>query len=91
MTEDTIHVVSTLRPEELEVIRRPVEGQGGMQSFLRALLPRIQPNGSLSLSTEEAERVRRYAEDYGEGGFQERFRMILRGSKPRPPALEDRS
>lgn len=89
MSEDTTLVISTLRPEELEVIRRPVEGQGGMQSFLRALLPRIKSDGSLSLSIQEAERVRKYAEDYGEGGFQERFRMILRGSKPKPPTLED--
>ena len=39
---------------------------------------------------EELERVRKYAEDYGEGGFQERFRLILRATKPRPATLEDR-
>lgn len=83
-------VVSRLRPEELDVIRRPVGGQGGMQSFLRALVPRIDADGSLALTTEEVERVRKYALDYGEGGFQERYRMILRGTKPRPPTLEDR-
>jgi len=83
-------VISKLRPEELDVLRRPVEGQGGMQSYLRGLLPRIQPDGSLALSIDEAERIRKYAEDYGEGGFQERYRIILRGTKPRPPTLEDR-
>jgi hypothetical protein len=83
-------VISRLRRDELAVVRRPVEGQGGMQSFLRALNPRIQDDGTLSLSTEEFERVRKYAEDYGEGGFQERFRIILRGTKPRPATLEER-
>jgi hypothetical protein len=83
-------VISNLRPGELDVLRRPVEGHGGMQSFLRALLPRIQPDGSLALSADEVERVRKYAEDYGEGGFQERYRIILTGTKPRPPTLEDR-
>lgn len=76
-------------PEELRVLRRPVEGLGGMQSFLRTLIPRIEPDGSLHLTDKEVERVRKYAEDYGEGGFQERFRIILRGTKPRPPSLED--
>jgi len=90
MTTSAEPVTAKLRTEELDVIRRPVEGQGGMQSFLRALVPRIQPDGTLSLSTEEVERVRKYGEDYGEGGFQERFRIILRATKPRPATLEDR-
>lgn len=81
--------IAKLLPSELSVIRRPIAGQGGMQSFLRELRPRIQEDGSLSLTAAEVKRVRRYAEEYGEGGFQERFRLIIRATKPRPPTLGD--
>jgi hypothetical protein len=82
-------VVVKLRSEDLTVIRRPVEGKGGMQSFLRALIPRIGEDGTLALSREEIDRVRKYAKDYGEGGFQERFRLILRATGAPPATLED--
>ena len=87
MSDDTI--IARLLVDELAVLRKPVEGQGGMQSFLRSLKSRIREDGTLSLSPEEVERVRKYAEDYGEGGFQERFRLVLRATKPRSATLED--
>jgi hypothetical protein len=81
---------ATFTADELRKVNRSVEGQGGMQSFLRTLLPRIKEDRTLVLSAKEVERVRHYSEDYGEGGFQERFRIILRATKARPRSLEDR-
>ena len=58
-------------------LNRPLRGQGGYQS----LLARLQSNmcgTRLRLTLEDCEKVVRYATQYGQGGFQERLRSIVR-------------
>ncbi|MFQ6060546.1 MAG: hypothetical protein ACE5KV_04495 [Thermoplasmata archaeon] len=73
-----------LTEEEYEIIVRPVEGQGGFQSLLRTIQSRLsQPTlegleeRAFYLSYDEMERLQRYSEQYGEGGFQQRLRVLL--------------
>ena len=61
-----------LTEDELELLSRPVEGQGGFQDILKLMQSRLQGD-QLSVSGTEAERIVRYVEEYGVGGFQERL------------------
>lgn len=70
-----LHIV--LNPGDAERLRRPVEGQGGLQSLLRRLKASIGDDGSLSLTEEEVERIRRYVSRYGQGGFQDRLKPLI--------------
>lgn len=70
-------VTVQLDPDEVVEIRRPVNGQGGMQDLLRELQGRLTSIGTIQISAEEIERIKRYAGSYGEGGFQNRLRLIL--------------
>lgn len=66
-----------LNAEELAELRKPVSGQGGFQSFLRALRRRSAAGGMLRLSPTDLERVKRYAFDYGNGGWEGRLRAMF--------------
>jgi len=55
-----------------ELLTRQINGQGGYQSLLRRL-QRSRTGKFLALDRVTSERVVRYAEKYGEGGFQERL------------------
>lgn len=68
-------VVIDLSPTDLEYLNRPANGHGGYQSVLRRLQKQIR-DGKLTLSQEEAERVRNCAGNYGPGGFQDRLKSI---------------
>ena len=81
---DTPLTVVLSAPEVAEV-SKAVNGQGGMQDLLRELIPRISSDGSLTISSGERERIRRYASAYGKGGFQDRFKTILRHLPPSGP------
>ena len=70
-----------LSPDEANRLRLPVNGQGGMQSLLRGLRRGLSENGVLSVTPDQIERIVRYAQSYGEGGFQSRFQGILREVK----------
>ncbi len=74
MADKRIH----LNPGDVELLRRPVSGSGGMQSLLRTLQGKLSGDGELTLTDDELRRIRHYVEDYGEGGFQSRLKMILR-------------
>ncbi len=50
---------------------RPVRGRGGFQSLLRRLQPRIQ-SGVLAVDHSDYEKLERYSNAYGRGGFQGR-------------------
>jgi hypothetical protein len=52
-------------------IMRPVHGRGGFQQFLRLLQPRITGN-VIALDDADLERLNRYSNFYGKGGFQQR-------------------
>lgn len=64
-----------LTEDELELLSRPVEGQGGFQNILRLMQSRLQDD-HLAVTEDEAERIARYVEEYGGGGFQERLRPL---------------
>ena len=68
-------VVIDLSPTELEFLARPANGRGGYQSMLRRLQKQIQ-GGKLTISQEEAEHLRKYAGNYGQGGFQGRLKSV---------------
>lgn len=57
---------------ELAWLSRPVNGQGGFQSLLRALARNRKGQLQYVPST-LVERIRRYACKYGKGGFQGRL------------------
>jgi hypothetical protein len=61
----------------LGAMRRPVVGQGGFQSLLRRIQRELGDGSDLLLTVGTIERIARYVERYGEGGFQGRLRYIL--------------
>lgn len=64
-----------LTDDELELLSRPVDGEGGFQDILRLMKSREQ-EGMLSVSGTEARKIIRYARTYGQGGFQDRLRAL---------------
>ena len=58
---------------DLGLLNRPVRGTGGFQNLLRRIKAGYDPaTGTLEVSALDAERVFRYSDKYGGGGFQER-------------------
>ena len=57
---------------------RPVVGKGGMQSLLRYLQKKLERDGVLLLSDKDIKRIRSYVDKYGQGGFQDRLKPIIR-------------
>ncbi|OFW05442.1 MAG: hypothetical protein A3I61_14605 [Acidobacteria bacterium RIFCSPLOWO2_02_FULL_68_18] len=66
----------TLGPKALEVLGRPVVGQGGFQTLLRQMQAAVQGR-DLSLTPDQVAKVVRYVEKYGQGGFQGRLDTVL--------------
>jgi hypothetical protein len=69
-------IVIQLLPKELTWLRRPISGQGGFQSLLRRIQNQISDE-KLVLNESDAERLIRYASQYGGGGFQARLGRIV--------------
>ena len=65
----------TLTKEDLEVLSKPVVGQGGFEDLLRKLQSSIR-DGVLVVDKEIAERIIRYVDEYGCGGWQDRLQRI---------------
>ncbi len=65
----------TLLASEKQAVTDPVNGEGGFQNLLRGLQDRLDGN-TLILHPIEVERIHRYADEYGQGGFQDRFTLI---------------
>jgi hypothetical protein len=61
----------------MEALMRPVVGSGGFQSLLRALQSNVSASGVLALSPSQVERIARYVQSYGQGGFQGRLDAVL--------------
>lgn len=66
-----------LDPTERELLMREVAGEGGWNSLVRELQKKVNADGSISLSSEEIGRIRRYAQGHGPGGFQNRLTAVL--------------
>jgi len=75
--ESDARLTIPLSSEELEKIRLPVVGEGGLQSLLRALQKQINQDGRLSVTPAQIERILRYSQSYGSGGFQGRLQGVL--------------
>jgi hypothetical protein len=73
-------MILKLAPDIREILDRPFVGQGGHQSLGRHLKRQVfHVNGTdyLRLDAVSLERLRRYASQYGDGGWQGRWRAIL--------------
>lgn len=74
----TVTLSFSLTPDEVEVVTRPIVGDGGHQRLLRLLVEdRLTMAGRMTLSLPEFEAVKRHATNYGEGGYQQRFRTLV--------------
>jgi hypothetical protein len=68
----TISITEGIRAE----ILKDVAGEGGFQELMRRLQKGL--NGlSLFVEDEDIPKIRRYAEDYKEGGFEDRLKPLL--------------
>lgn len=76
VSRSDLPIVIDLLPEELTWLRRPISGQGGFQSLLRRIQNQISDE-KLVLNESDAERLIRYASQYGGGGFQARLGRIV--------------
>jgi hypothetical protein len=66
-----------LNNEAVDAINKPVKGIGGHQQLMNKL--KSQLNGAkLKYDEDDLEKLQRYANDYGQGGFQGRFKAILK-------------
>lgn len=55
-----------------------IRGQGGFQSLMRSVTERITKSGGVArFDLEEFTRITKYATSYGEGGFQQRLRLLV--------------
>lgn len=55
-----------------------IKGQGGFQSLMRSVTERItKSSGVARFEADEFRRITRYATSYGEGGFQQRLRLLV--------------
>ena len=62
-----------LTEDESKLFRKPIRGQGGFQDLLQELRLGLTSDNKITLTSGEIRKIRRYAEDYGVGGFQGRL------------------
>lgn len=68
-----------LTPDEIAILRRRVNGEGGFQNLLRSLQGNLdRKTGILTVTGDQFERIRRYTSEYGWGGFEGRLEAIRR-------------
>lgn len=63
--------------EELLGVDVASANKGGFQNFLVQLGHRVDSTGELELSEEDMQRLDNYANNYGDGGFQNRIFKIF--------------
>ena len=68
-------LVVPITQEDREFILKPNQGTGGFQRLLGRLQQGVRGH-VLTVTRYDAERVVKYAEGYGEGGYQERLRSL---------------
>lgn len=60
-------------------LMKPINGQGGHQSLLEKLRSQYDPETRILIySDEDRGKMNRYANDYENGGYQNRFKAILK-------------
>ena len=62
-----------LSPAAQRAFAKPVVGKGGHQTLLRRLQQQISPEGVMTISVADMEKMLRYLLQYGKGGFQQRL------------------
>lgn len=63
-----------LSPPEMSSLLRPVVGDGGFQTLLRKLQTQVDLRTQiLRITSDDHEKMSRYKEKYGTGGFQDRI------------------
>ncbi|WP_270968403.1 hypothetical protein [Campylobacter upsaliensis] len=67
-----------LNQEAVDLLTKPVNGDGGHQKLLTKLQSQCGNANVLTYDNDDLEKIKRYAENYGEGGFQNRFKAILK-------------
>lgn len=65
-----------LSAKHATALRRPINGNGGFQSFLRKLQNHLSLNNVLTVTLAELARARRLRRKYGAGGFQGRLAWV---------------
>ena len=72
-----------LDSEQLETLRRPINGDGGFQTLLRRVRSGVDfGNSRVEISDEDWQKLESYGTSYGGGGFQERIlNAILSATK----------
>lgn len=71
-----MRVSISLRPEDIELLKRPIRGSGGWQILLRRIQDRIKGD-ELTLEVKDVGKILRYVSDYGSGGFEGRLGVIV--------------
>ena len=70
---------AVLKPAEASALMRPVNGQGGFQSLLRALQKQFdRASSTVTITDDQVEKINRYSKDYGAGGFEDRLDGVRR-------------
>lgn len=59
----------------IEALGKEVNGSGGHQSLMNKL--KAQCDYILKYDDNDLEKLKRYSREYGDGGFQDRFKAIL--------------
>jgi hypothetical protein len=67
-----------LSPAEIARFRKPIRGKGGFQTLLRRIAGNIKDDGSVNLTTDDAEKLLRYSFKYGGGGFEDRMKATAK-------------
>jgi hypothetical protein len=66
-----------LTADEIVRATRSIVGDGGHQGLLAVILPKLDTaTGAIELDDDVLQRVHRYIENYGTGGYQDRLRAI---------------
>ena len=66
-----------LDQQAMDLLMKKVNGTGGHQSLLRRLQEQLTGT-KLKYDEEDFEKIKSYADDYGKGGFQDRFKAVLK-------------
>jgi hypothetical protein len=67
------NITIQLTPKEADPLRKEVKGDGGMEDLLRRLQKKLKDDNTISLSSDDIEKVLRYSSAYGQGGFENKL------------------
>ena len=69
-------ITLSLPDDVINNLMKPVIGEGGYQSFISELQTQISGNTIEIKTASQAEKIIRYSEEYGKGGFEDRLLPI---------------